>query len=64
MRITVSKKIHEVDIRRLVRGAEAAAKVAVRNRFLIETFLSVREAREGKTRTHASARVLFKKLNI
>ncbi|PIR83872.1 hypothetical protein COU18_02220 [Candidatus Kaiserbacteria bacterium CG10_big_fil_rev_8_21_14_0_10_51_14] len=64
MSIAMSKKIREADIRKLARDAAAAAKIAIRNRFLIETFLSVREALEGKTKTHASAAALFKKLNV
>lgn len=51
-------------IAKLVRQSEKAAKVAVKNRFLIETYLSAREALAGKTRTHKSAKELFQKLGI
>jgi len=51
-------------MRKLAREADTAAKTALRNRFLIETFLSIREAMSGKTKAHASARALFKRLGI
>ncbi|HEY4508319.1 MAG TPA: hypothetical protein VJJ55_01535 [Candidatus Paceibacterota bacterium] len=52
------------DIRKLARESDIAAKKTVRNRFLIETYLSIREATLGKTKTHTSARALFRKLGI
>lgn len=48
----------------LVRQTEKAAKVAIRNRFLIETYLSAMEAKAGKTSRYRSARALFRKLGI
>ncbi len=51
-------------ISKLVRQSEKAAKIAVRNRFLIETYLSVQEAFSGKTRSHKSANALFRTLGI
>ncbi len=49
---------------KLVRQSEKAAKIAVRNRFLIETYLSAREALAGKTRVYKSAKELFQRLGI
>lgn len=48
----------------LLRQTEKAAKVAVRNRFLIETYFSAMEARAGKTSRHSSAKDLFRKLEV
>lgn len=48
----------------LLRQTERAAKTAVRNRFLIETYFSAMEAKAGKTSRHRSARALFRKLGI
>lgn len=48
----------------LLRQTEKAAKVAVRNRFLIETYFSAMEVGVGKTSRHRSARALFRKLGI
>jgi len=48
----------------LLRQTEKAARVAVRNRFLMETYLSAMEAKAGKTTRYRSARTLFKKLGI
>ena len=61
---TVTKNMNMTGMRKLAREADTAAKTALRNRFLIETFLSIREAVNGKTKTHASARALFKRLGI
>ena len=61
---TVLQKLNIADIRKLAREADAAAKKTAHNRFLIETYLSIREAKEERTRTHASARALFRKLGI
>jgi|GEM_PF-3393202 hypothetical protein len=51
-------------IRKLARTAERAARTAVRNRFLIETYLSAQEAFIGRTNAYRSARSLFTKLGI
>lgn len=56
--------INATTIVHLLRQTEKAAKIAVRNRFLIETYLSAVEARTGKTARHRSARALFRKLRI
>ena len=56
--------INTATLTNLLRQAEKAALVAVRNRFLMETYLSAMEARAGKTTRHRSARALFKKLGI
>lgn len=48
----------------LLRQTEKTAKVAARNRFLIETYFSAMEAGAGKTSRHRSARALFRKLGI
>jgi len=61
---TVLQKLNIAGIRRLAREADVAAKKTARNRFLIETYLSIREAKDGNTRTHSSARILFRKLGI
>ena len=58
------KTLNIADIRKLAREADVAAKKTLRNRFLIETYLSIREAALGKTKTHYSARTLFRKLGI
>lgn len=52
------------EIKKLANQAEKAAKTAERNRFLIETILSADEAHRGKTRTHSSAKQLFKRLVV
>lgn len=51
-------------VRKLAREAERAAQTVSRNRFLIETYLSMREAKEGRVTSHKSANALFKKLHI
>ncbi len=51
-------------INRLAVEAEKAAKTAVRNRFLIETYLSFLQAKLGKGREHKSVSALFSKLGI
>jgi len=61
---TTTKSMNMAGMRKLAREADTAAKTALRNRFLIETFLSIREAMSGKTKAHASARALFKRLGI
>ena len=52
------------DLNKLAQEAERAAKVATRNRFLIEMYLSLSEAKAGKLRSYRSAKHLFKKLGI
>ena len=61
---TMAKSMNMAGMKKLAREADMAAKTALRNRFLIETFLSIREAMSGKTKTHPSARALFKRLGI
>lgn len=51
-------------VSKLADRAEKAAKVVVRSRFLIETYLSLFDAREGRRRAYKSAKDLFKKLDI
>lgn len=51
-------------VRKLVAEATKAAKVAERNRFLIETLLSVEEYKTGKSRPTSSSREFFKRLGI
>mgnify|MGYP001591680741 FL=1 len=51
-------------IRKLAHEAKKAAQTAVRNHFLIETYVSAQEAKNGKVTAHRSARVLFSKLGI
>lgn len=58
------KKLNIADIRKLAREADVAARKTARNRFVIETYLSIREAKEEKTQPHTSARALFRKLGI
>lgn len=62
--INVLQKLDISTIRKLSREVDVAAKKTARNRFLIETYLSIREAKEGKTRIHSSAQTLFRKLDI
>ncbi|MBI2409873.1 hypothetical protein HYV30_02415 [Candidatus Kaiserbacteria bacterium] len=51
-------------VKKLVRQTEKAAKLVSRNRLLIETYLSMREAKEGKVTSHKSTKALFKRLHI
>ncbi len=51
-------------VQKLARETEKAAKTVVRNRFLIETYLSLQEAKQGKLHSYKSAKDLFKKLGI
>ena len=51
-------------MQRLAREADKAAKRAMQNRFLIETYLSLNEARAGKLSVATSAQALFKRLGI
>jgi hypothetical protein len=51
-------------VRKLARESEKAAKTVSRNRFLIETYLSLQEAKAGKVTSHKSASALFKRLHI
>ena len=51
-------------IKKLARESEKAVKTVTRNRFLIETYLSMFEARTGKRRSYASVDALFKRLKI
>lgn len=52
------------EIKKLAKEADKAAKVVERNRFLIETYLSMQEALQGKARSYKSGKDLFKKLGI
>lgn len=58
----IGKTITEV--RKLAREASQAALVVTRNQFLIETYVSLQEYKQGKTQRHKSAKVLFKKVGI
>ena len=51
-------------VHRLAREAEKAARLVERNRFLIETYISLAEARAGKGRSSASVDALFKRLKV
>jgi hypothetical protein len=51
-------------VKKLAKEADRAAKVVVRNRFLIETYMSLQEAKQGKVRSHKSVDSIFKKLGI
>ena len=51
-------------VKKLARESEKAVKIVTRNRFLIETYLSMFEARTGKRRSYASVDALFKRLKI
>lgn len=51
-------------VEKLAREADKAARVVVRNRFLIETYLSLLEAKAGKGRTHKSVDEMFKRLKV
>ena len=54
----------EAYVYKLADQVEKAAKVVVHNRFLIETYLSLIDAKAGKRRIYKSAKDLFKKLEI
>ncbi len=51
-------------VHKLADQAEKAVKIVLRNRFLIETYLSLADAKEGKRRVYKSAKDLFKKLEL
>jgi len=51
-------------VKKLARESEKAVKIVTRNRFLIETYVSLQEVKQGKLRSHKSANDLFKKLGI
>lgn len=51
-------------IRKLAREVGKAASLATRNRFLVETFLSLHDAKNGNVRAYASAKDLFRKLGV
>lgn len=51
-------------IKKLVKQSEKATKLVERNRFLIETMLSVHEAKNGRVNSHSGAKQLFTKLAI
>jgi len=51
-------------VKKLARESEKAVKIVTRNRFLIETYVSLQEVKQGKLRSHKSASDLFKKLGI
>lgn len=51
-------------IHKLKTQSEKAARVIKRNQFLIDTLISLDEARRGKVNRYKSARELFKKLSI
>ena len=61
---TVLQKLNIAGVRKLAREVDVAAKKTARNRFLIETYLSMFEARTGKRRSYASVDALFKRLKI
>jgi hypothetical protein len=53
-----------IKIKRLALQVEKSARLVERNRFLIETYLSMDEAVLGKVKSYASAKDLFRKLAI
>ena len=51
-------------VKKLAQEAEKAARVVTRNHFLIETYMSLAEARSGKRRAHSSVSALFRTLEV
>jgi hypothetical protein len=51
-------------VTKLAKQAEKASKLVLRNRLLIETYLSVAEMKAGKVTSHKSVNSLFKKLGV
>ena len=49
-------------VTKLANQAEKASKLVMRNRLLIETYLSIAEMKAGKVTAHKSVDSLFKKL--
>lgn len=51
-------------INKLAEQAEKASKIVAKNRFLIETYLSLMDAKSGRGNSHKSVSGLFRKLGI
>ncbi len=51
-------------IKKLANEATRAARIVQKNRFMIETLLSLEEAKTGKTTAYKSVSDMFKKLGI
>lgn len=59
-----NQKISQKNIQKLVRESFRAASIAVKNKEIMETLISIHQIKSGNYNTYSSAKEMFQKLGI